>query len=342
MSLPLVSICIPSYNQGLYVAKTIQSAIDQTYENIEIVIVDDASTDNSMEVINTFKDTERVVIFGNSENAGNLGNHHRSFEYSKGDYVVFLHSDDMLMPDFIKKCVQVFEGYDVGMVATEIDLIDRDDNTLGYIPFYDNSYIIPGIKQAKVFLMTNFLCPGQVLIKRSVFEKVGMFDIRFRTVADWDLWFKICLQSDIAYLNEKLSLRRIHDNNLYVYGIKSMESMFDTYTLKLDFLKRVKGNSYLEGFSKEAITKLAKDCINVSVEMLKINERDIAIQYLNLARVFDIQIEDERSFKTISYCINSGSKDPFELIKKIDEAFPTGVGSGKPYNAPEGAIKLRI
>lgn len=344
MTLPLVSICIPNYNYGLYVGKAIQSAINQSYENVEIVVIDNASTDNSIEVINSFKQNNKVKIFENTENIGALRNFNKSFELSKGDYVVFLSSDDMLKPKFVEKCVQVFEKYDVGMVGTEMALIDKDDNILGeYIPFYDDNYIIPGIKQAKVFLMGNCFGSNQVLIERSVLEKVGLFDGRFGAASDWHLWFRICLQSDIAYLKEQLTTLRLHGNNQTLYhGRKSMEAIFIFYLMKLDFLNRIKGNSYLESFSKEAIKKLAQNCLKFSVEMLNHNDRDVALQYLNMACVFDSQIENEHSFKTISYCINSGYKDPFELYTKIDEAISTGIGKGKPYNAPEGSMKFNL
>lgn len=345
MNLPLVSICIPNYNYDLYVGKAIQSAIDQSYDNVEVVVVDNASTDNSMEVISSFKENDKVKIFENSENIGALKNFNKSFELSKGDYIVFLSSDDMLRPDFVKKCMQVFEKYDVGMVGTEMALIDKDDNILDeeYIPFYDDNYIIPGIKQAKVFMMGNCFGANQVLIKKSVLEKVGLFDSRFEASSDWHLWFRICMQSDIAYLKEQLTTLRLHGNNRTLYhGRKSLEAIFIFYTMKLDFLSRIKGNSYLESFSKESITKLANNCIKFSVEMLTYKEHNVALQYLNMARVFDSQIENEHSFKTISYCINSGYKNPLELYKKLKEAIPTGVGKGKPYNAPEGSIKFNL
>src|ERR1035438_1370812 len=106
--LPLVSICIPTYNTGNYIAAAIQSVLDQTYTNLEIIITDNCSTDNTIEIINSFHDP-RISYFRNDHNFGVEYNWNKSLKLAKGKYLKLLCADDIIYPDCIREQVSVME-----------------------------------------------------------------------------------------------------------------------------------------------------------------------------------------------------------------------------------------
>ena len=103
----LVSICIPNYNNADYLDVCIQSALDQTYSNTEVVLVDDNSTDTSWEIAQKYAD--RIKIYQNASNIGQPRNTNKCIELSKGKYLVILHSDDMLLPNFAQRLVPLLD-----------------------------------------------------------------------------------------------------------------------------------------------------------------------------------------------------------------------------------------
>src|SRR3989344_1399527 len=204
----LVSICIPNYNNADYLDVCIQSALDQTYSNTEVVLVDDNSTDTSWEIAQKYAD--RIKIYQNASNIGQPRNTNKCIELSKGKYLVILHSDDMLLPNFAQRLVPLLDYYSrVGMAVGERMITDESGVFEAISPFYNTNCIVPGLKQAKVFMMTSFL-PCQVLVRREVFEKIGGVDERHIVNLDGLLWFKCALQRDVAYVQDPVSVYRFH------------------------------------------------------------------------------------------------------------------------------------
>ena len=105
----MISIVTASYNYAQYIGETIQSVLNQTYSDWELVIVDDCSSDNSVEVIKSFKD-DRIKLFVNERNLGLKGTVKRGIELAQGDWVVFLESDDVITPDYLEKKAKIVQN----------------------------------------------------------------------------------------------------------------------------------------------------------------------------------------------------------------------------------------
>src|SRR4030042_6580522 len=118
----LVSVCIPSYNGARWIREAIDSAQAQTYKPLEIVIVDDASTDNTLEIIRSYRDP-RIRIEVNKKNLGPINNWNRCIKLAKGSLIKFLHQDDVLYPTCVEKMVRLFGLYQkIGLVFAQYDV----------------------------------------------------------------------------------------------------------------------------------------------------------------------------------------------------------------------------
>lgn len=123
---PLVSIVIPVYNRETYIIDAIESSLAQTYENIEIIVVDNKSTDRTMDVLLDYERKDsRIRVFQNDENIGPVLNWKRCFEEAKGDYIKVLWSDDWMENDFVKKAIQLFDD-ETAFVMSSIKLVNNN------------------------------------------------------------------------------------------------------------------------------------------------------------------------------------------------------------------------
>src|SRR3990167_6342605 len=126
---PLVSICIPTYNRARFIERAIKSTIDQTYKNIEIIVVDNASTDNTDSIISKFPS---IRYFKNQKNVGSGLNFLKCLEYAKGEYVQLLGSDDWLSENYIEECLKAMRpdvASIMGNIVTlneSLSLVDKD------------------------------------------------------------------------------------------------------------------------------------------------------------------------------------------------------------------------
>lgn len=127
----LVSIIMPSWNTAKFIAKSIQCVIDQTYQNWELLIVDDCSTDNTNEIVEPFLSDKRVKFFHNEKNSGAALTRNKAMREAKGEWIAFLDSDDLWTPDKLDKQVKFMEEHGYVLSYTEYEKIDEEDKPLG-------------------------------------------------------------------------------------------------------------------------------------------------------------------------------------------------------------------
>lgn len=195
---PLVTIICLCYNHEAYVAESLQSVIEQTYKNIEIIIVDDASNDASIKEIKSWleKYPEEIKFIINKKNIGNTKSFNNALKEAKGDYILDLATDDVLLPNCISLLVNKFETSsfkNLGVVFANIAFINLHGNILSY--YYKNNSAPyfrekPPIGDIFIDLLSyNVVAPNSMLVKKEVFKKLKGYDSNL-LYEDLDFWFR--------------------------------------------------------------------------------------------------------------------------------------------------------
>ena len=213
---PLVCICLPTYNAESTIAETLQSLIVQTYTNILIKVVDNASTDNTLSVVETLSDP-RISIYRGKSNIGGEGNFNRCIDLATGEYTAIFHADDIYEPTMIARQVAEFEARpEVGAVFTESTLIDESGKPIGAVvrprALRGQSYVYNFQEIFKATLRySNFLmCPSAMLRTRIYREEIKSFRVElFGSSADLDVWLRVLGRHRIAILPDRLIRYRI-------------------------------------------------------------------------------------------------------------------------------------
>jgi glycosyltransferase involved in cell wall biosynthesis len=224
-----VSILIPVYNRESLIEETVQSAMNQTYENIEIIIVDNKSTDATWQVLEKLVSKDkRIKIFQNETNIGPVRNWKRCIDEANGKYGKILWSDDLIAPEFLEKTLPYLENKEVGFVftGTEIFVDDTNEKTSHY--FIGNS----GIHESENYINGVLfdgdypVSPGCALFRLSDLKKNLLINIPNKVNSDFsmhaignDLLIFLLTANQykkFAFVNEKLSFFRAHDGSISI------------------------------------------------------------------------------------------------------------------------------
>lgn len=211
---PLVSICIPTYNAGKTVMSTLQSILNQTCQNLEVVVVDNASTDNTLSLLEQINDP-RLVIHRNERNMGAEANFSKCIQLATGEYIAIFHADDLYLPNMVEKQMRVFhDNPSVGAVFTMASLINDRDDIIGEskLPAELRGKRVCRFPEIFFGILGNgnfLMCPSW-MVRGKLYKELAPFDgERFGTSADLDMWLRILEKGPIAVLDEKLMSYRI-------------------------------------------------------------------------------------------------------------------------------------
>jgi glycosyltransferase involved in cell wall biosynthesis len=200
---PKVSICIPTYNQGQYIGATVESALAQTFSDMEVVVSVDHCTDNTEAVLAQFADP-RLRIVRPAERLSMGGNHNFCVANSQGEYFTFLCSDDLIKPRFVEKHVHTLEIHPTVVFShTAAEIIDAEGNAVGVQRSVHRKFIRPGEDELRRYLHGSRCVASSAMIRRAAFDAVGGFT-DYRRIIDWDLWLKLLQVGDVAYTDEVL------------------------------------------------------------------------------------------------------------------------------------------
>ena len=208
---PLVSAVIPTYNRAEYVGGAIESVLSQTYDNVEVVVVDDGSTDDTREVLAEYDDDDRVRVLHNDENQGIPYTMNRGVDAAEGDYIGVFGDDDRWRPTKVEKQVEAFEQLDDDYcgVYTGGVITNLDGDIVQRVMTHHAGDVYPDV------LVRNTILPhSSHLVRAECFEEVGGFDESFPIACDWDITIRLSKQFKWAFVPEVLVERTHHDTNV--------------------------------------------------------------------------------------------------------------------------------
>ena len=207
-----VTVIIPTYNRAGWLVQAIESLLNQTYSNIEIIVVDHGSTDDTRDVLEHYRHEIRAIYVENTPESpkGPSPAINAGLEAATGKYICRLDDDDLFLPLKVELQVKAFREApeDVGLVHSQFFLID-ETKYLSYVP---RAYF--GRTETRLYLLSaNRLTQPTVMVKRECHEKVGFYDESISIVEDYDMWVRILRYYDLRYIPLPLAKYRIHGSN---------------------------------------------------------------------------------------------------------------------------------
>lgn len=244
-----VSVIIPAFNAEKYIEETLDSIFSQGHPNLEVVVIDDGSTDRTGEIVRNYREPVKYIRQGNQgpSKARNTG-----IEQSKGEYIAFLDADDLWTEDKLKLQIGFLESHpEVGMVFSDMLTFNEkgiiEPSYLRKVKrkhFYETlSAEQEALKDPfQMLLVANFIPTGSVVLRRSCLEEAGLFDESISSVEDLDMWMRVSIFHKVGFIPRVLKKKRDHENNIskdhykaYVSAIyvrEKLQKLFPAFTNK--------------------------------------------------------------------------------------------------------------
>lgn len=254
---PLVSVVIPVYNGEKYIEECLQSVYRQSYRPIEVIVIDDGSADNSVNLISQFPDEKKLISQRNTDvsQARNVG-----IQNAEGQFIAFIDQDDIWEKEKLEKQVRAFrEKPGTDLVFT--DSLKFNDKGERRHP-RDKHEIASRLNDQNLFstlVMKNVLMPSAVMVKKESIEKAGLFESTFKTCGDYEMWLRMAAMGmKFLYLPEPLALYRQHAENTYKNSqimhkdrLKALDSIFANQALTPE-LRRLEPFAYAAAYAESA------------------------------------------------------------------------------------------
>lgn len=224
-NVPLISVVMPTYNQAHFIKDAIESVLNQTYNNFELIIVDNYSKDNTEQIVKSFVDP-RIKYFKFSNHGIIAASRNLGIRNSKGGYLAFIDSDDAWLPNKLDIQAEYLEqNPHISLVFSLLKVKSSDER-------YNNKLIATKGKSRSGFMYNqllnfNFIVCSSVMLKAPVLVDVGCFDEDPEIVAseDWDLWLRIARKYEIAFIAKELGIYRMHNSSMSMDGRRAQKAL---------------------------------------------------------------------------------------------------------------------
>lgn len=210
MAKPTVSVIIPTYNRANLLKRAIESVISQRFEDFELIVVDDASPDNTPEIVESINDT-RIRYIRLKENSGGPVARNTGIKKARGKFIALLDDDDEWLPNRLEVQVRKFENLDreFGVVYGGFYYVSQQDGKIlgKRLPRHRGDVY-------EHFLRENFIGSPTLLIRRECFKRAGLFDPNLTSSQDWDMWLRIARYYKFDYVNEIVAKYYVHGRQI--------------------------------------------------------------------------------------------------------------------------------
>lgn len=214
MTLPLVTVAICTYNGERYLAGTLDSVLAQTYQNMEVVIIDDGSRDGTVAIIKKYAERDSRIRFFIRENAGLPASRNFAFSKALGEWIAIIDQDDLCYPERLAKQVEVANKFPTaGLIFCNTDYIDEEGRNIGsHLPSFalPDSFIPKGMAGNMLLIKGCYVDSEACFIKATLVSSLGPLDESLRYACDYEYFIRAGLACDFAYTRETLAAWRIH------------------------------------------------------------------------------------------------------------------------------------
>lgn len=287
----LVSIIMPCYNSAKFVEKAIQSILNQTYQNFELIIINDFSTDGSLEIIKSFKKNDkRIIVLSNEENKGVSITRNRGLKICSGDYIAFCDADDFWEPFKLEEQLRIFNNdTQYRLSFTNSYIVDERSNKTGET--FRQKFGFKIDRSGKYFnqiLYTNFINTSTAILNRKNI-KLKLFNPEISIGEDWLFWLEIAKEEKMLYIDEPYSYYRVHKEMSTGKGTEKMalariKTLSELLKMKLDLNSREQSKIYyfigVEWLKINAFTEANKNLI-ISINKNPLNVKSLVRYALN-------------------------------------------------------------
>ena len=209
-----VSVIMPNYNYGRYISESIQAVLSQTHGDVELIVIDDCSKDNSVEILREWeKKDPRVIVLANQANRGAAASQNLALEKVSGDFMALCDADDVWYPQKLETQLAIMaRNPKVGLVHSQATIVDSQGKSTGQEFTKTYSAATPR-KSGNVFdqiIRTNYLCSSSTLLRRECLDYAGEFHTQLRYLYDWTYWVRVARKYEFAFVAEPLLSYRIH------------------------------------------------------------------------------------------------------------------------------------
>jgi glycosyltransferase involved in cell wall biosynthesis len=218
--MPLLTVFTPVFNLEKYIDETIQSILSQSFSDFEYILIDDYSTDRSVEIIETYNDP-RIRLIKNDSNQGISYNRNHALDQAKGKYIAMIDGDDIALPGRLLKQIKFLEkNNEYGIIGTEIVKIDINGDQLDDIV----KYKIPNNEIPSRMLFNNYIATSSTMIRLEAIGEIR-FKKEFIVAEDYEVWIRLIRNCKIGQIREPLTKYRIHNDSI---SIQKQQLMLDT------------------------------------------------------------------------------------------------------------------
>ena len=204
-----ITVLMPVYNAEKYLREAIESILNQTFQNFEFLIINDGSTDKSLEIIKEYKDN-RIKIINNEKNLGIVKTLNKSIELASGKYIARIDADDLSLPERFEKQVEFLEkNPDVVLVGTAFNIIDGNNKII-------QKKNPPTSHQEikKSLIRVNPFCHSSIMFRKEICQQIGSYDENWQDVEDYELYFRIAKRFKMANLDQILVSWRVSPSSI--------------------------------------------------------------------------------------------------------------------------------
>ena len=274
--MPKVSVIIPNYNHARFLRRRFESVLGQTYQDFEIIYLDDASSDKSNEIAAPFLEGERIRAVYNSLNSGNpFHQWNQGVRTARGEYLWIAESDDFADERFLEKLVPLLDEHpSIGLAYCQSWLVDANDQICGSMregylkdvpdPRWETPFINRGIEECRRWLVIKNTIPNAsaVLLRRTVYDNAGGADESMRLCGDWSSWVKFLLHSDVAFIPEHLNYFRTHSGTVRHRTVATVLFVEESYRIVREIMRQTQVDFAIRDRIGESLTNAWLDFVD--------------------------------------------------------------------------------